>query len=577
MELPELTEHALLISTVIFAIASIVLLVLNIRTEKLLRKKEKAQNQKIYQISMLKEIQDRVSYSLDVEKVVDVITASLKKLFSYSTASSLVIREDKLVFKAHIEESVSHAFLAHVKNSMLASLSALIENPPEKTEDQFLGEALDDSNNLSLASFFHIPLIVNNKVVGLINVSSTKPNLYKEDEMTILYQITSQASSALSKLEEVIKNEEEKLASTIGSLADGVFMVDTKNQVLVINSAAKKFLNLQSKDPTYVEIINATSGKYDIQGKVNEAISQNKEIWEKEVSINHKFFQTFITPVHVASGEKEEVVGASVLLHDITMEKEISKIKEDFTNMMVHELRAPLTAIKYSSEVLIDTDNLETSEKKQLLTIINQQSKTLLSEINSILDAAKMESGKFTVDPVLADMKSVVEKTIFTFKSQADKKHIQLTLLGFDPLPQFEFDPLRIAQVLINLISNSLKFTPESGKITIGAKVNKDTRELIISVSDNGIGIPKNEQQDLFSKFYQIRKTPNELSKGGTGLGLYIVKGIAQAHNGRVWVDSEEGQGTTISFSIPLLKESASEEKEYQKISIPPVAYKTIN
>ena len=577
MDLLELIEHSLIVASILFGITTVILLILNIRTEKLLHAKTKAQQQKIYQISMLKEIQDRVSYSLDVEKIIDVITASLKKLFSYSTASSIVVKGDKLVFKAYIEESVSHAFLSHVKNSMFASLSALTENAPSQIEDQLLGGALDDNNNLSLASFFHVPLVVNGKVVGLINVSSTKPNLYKEDEMTILYQITNQASEALSKLGDVIKNEEEKLASTIGSLADGVFMVDTKNEVQVINNAAKKFLNITDDNPTYIEIIHAIASGYDIQARINEAISENKTIIEKEIALNNNFFQAFITPVHVKIGEKEEVAGASVLLHDITIERQISRIKEDFTHMMVHELRAPLTAIKYSSEVVLDEESLEKNEKEKLLQIINQQSKTLLSQINYILDAAKMESGKFTVELQLADIKEVIEKKYHEFKSEADKKHIELTLSGLEPLPRFEFDPERIAQVLNNLISNSLKFTPESGKINIQAKVDRDRREIIISVADNGMGVPKNEQADLFSKFYQIRKTPHELSKGGTGLGLYIAKGIIEAHNGRIWIESEEGKGATISFSLPLLKESVREEAEYQKISIPPVAYKTIN
>ncbi len=574
MQLPELI---LFLTSLIFGISTIFLLITHIKTENLLRKKENEQKQKMYQISMLKEIQDRVSYSLDIERIIDVITGSLKKLFPFSTASSIVVKSDKLIFKSYIEEAISHDFVNHVKNSMLASLSALTENLPQTVEDQLSGVMLDDNNNLPPSSFFHIPLVINGKVAGLINVSSTKPNLYKEEEMTILYQITNQASQALSKLEDVLENEKEKLTSMIKSLADGIFMVDTNNQVLIVNNAAKKFLNLINDNPNYIEILNATNNRYDLQGKINEAISKNIELTEKEVTINERVFQTFITPVNVDNQGKKKVIGASVLLHDITIEKEVSKIKEDFTNMMVHELRAPLTAIKYSSEVILDDEEMNLEERRKLIKIIDQQSKTLLEGIGSVLDAAKMESGKFTIAPVLGNIKDTIEKTIATFKPQADKKQIKLILSPFNPLPKFEFDELRISQVLNNLVSNSLKFTPESGKIIISVKVSMEKQQLIISVSDNGIGIPKNEQQDLFSKFYQIRKTPRELSKGGTGLGLYIVKGIVEAHNGNIWVESEEGKGTTISFSIPLLKASVSEEAEYQKPIIPPIMHKTIN
>lgn len=576
MELPELVEHGLLFVSILFGLTTGILLILNIKTENLLKKREKDQRQKIYQVSMLKEIQDRIGYSLDVEKIVDVITGSLKKLFPYSTASSMVIKENKMIIKTYVEEPVSHAFISHVKNSMLASISALVEKPPTEIEEQLTGVMLDDKNYLSLASFFHIPLIVNNKVVGLINVSSTKQNLYKEEEMTILYQITNQASSALSKLEDVLEAEKERLTSMVGSLADGVFMVSTKNQLLIINNAAKKFLNIVNIDPTYVEIIHSLSGIYDIQAKINEAIKENKVIEEKEILINEKFFQAFITPVHAGNEEKEEVIGASILLHDITIEKQISKIKEDFTYMMVHELRAPLTAIKYSSDVLLGTE-LNEEEKLKLLNIIGQQSRTMLEEISSVLDAAKIEAGRFTINKTLSDFNKIVDETINTFKQYANKKQISIVNEISQHLPQFEFDSLRINQVLNNLISNSLKFTPESGKITISAKLDELKKELIVSVKDNGMGIPKNEQQDLFTKFYQIRKTPHELAKGGTGLGLYIVKGIVEAHNGRVFVESEEGQGSMISFTLPLLNQAAASESEYQKIFIPKIAYKTIN
>ncbi len=576
MQLPELIEYVLSFVSIFFGITTGILLVLNIKTENLLKKREKDQRQKIYQVSMLKEIQDRVGYSLDVEKIVDVITSSLKKLFPYSTASSIVIKENKMIIKTYVEEAVSHAFVSHVKNSMLASISALVENPPTEMEEQITGALLNDNNYLSLASFFHIPLIVNNKVVGLINVSSTKQNLYKEEEMTILYQITNQASSALSKLENVLETEKERLISMVGSLADGVFMVSTKNQLLIINNAAKKFLNIINNDPTYLEIIHSLSGIYDIQAKINEVIKENKVIEEKEILINGKFFQAFITPVHTGNEEKEEVIGASILLHDITIEKQISKIKEDFTYMMVHELRAPLTAIKYSADVLLGTE-LKEEERLKLLNIIGQQSRTMLEEISSVLDAAKIEAGRFTINKTLSSFNKIVNEAISTFKSYADKKQISIIHEINPKLPQFEFDSLRINQVLNNLISNSLKFTPESGKIIISAKLDELTKELIVSVKDNGIGIPKNEQEDLFTKFYQIRKTPHELAKGGTGLGLYIVKGIVEAHNGRVFVESEEGQGSTISFTLPLLNQTATSESEYQKIYIPKAAYKTIN
>lgn len=534
------------------------------RKRNVVSKQEEIEKQKLYQISVLKEIQDKISYSLDIEEVIDIITRSLKNLFPYSTASSIVITEDKLIFKTYVEESVNRFFIEQVKKSMLASLNALLPNPPIFIDEKLSGISLNEVNKLPLASFFHIPLIINNKVMGLINVSSTTPNLYKEEAVTILYQITENASNALTRLREVLEIEESKLTSMIGSLVDGVFMVDSKKRLLIINAAARKFLNIQRENVTILDILNEMSGKYDLLGKINESISSKKAIEEKEVVIGENTFQIFLTPVfNSKEQETQHVIGTSILMHDITIEKNLSKIKEDFTNMMVHELRSPLTAIKDSSELMLEEKKLKAQERKQLLGIIDSQTKILLNQIGSILDAAKIEAGRFTIQKYPNDLNELINDVIDAFAPQAIKKNIKVTSYVPNALPQINFDKIRINQVLNNLVSNSLKFTPPNGKITVFGEINHDC--VTVSVSDTGMGIPEEDQKDLFSKFYQIRKTPHELAKKGTGLGLYIVKGVVEAHGGQVLVKSNIGQGTTISFTLPLLMDILHENQSYTR------------
>ncbi len=540
--------------------------------KKTLAKHEEEQRQRIYQISILKEIQDRISYSLDVEEVIDIITGSLKNLFPYSTASAILLEGDKLIFKTYIEERINNLFLEEVKKSMLASISALVPNLPADLEERHSGQLLDESNQSPLASFFHIPFIVNNKVVGLINVSSTVPNLYKEQEVTMLYQITDNASNALSRLHAVLEVEKGKLTSLITGLADGVFMVDGKNQVLIINNAAKKFLKLQEGFPNFAEIVNSLAGKYDLQAKIKESVSKSTTLEEKEVIIGENTFQIFVTPVlNTLADNKPQVIGASILIHDITIEKNISKIKEDFTNMMVHELRAPLTAIKDSSELMLEEKELKEAEAKQLLGIIDTQTKMLLEQIGSILDAAKIEAGRFVIQKSPNDLNKLINDVVDTFSIAAMKKHIEISSYVPKELPLFSFDLIRINQVLNNLVSNSLKFTPQGGKITVFGEINENS--VTVSVSDTGMGIAREEQKDLFSKFYQIRKTPGELAKKGTGLGLYIVKGVVESHGGKVGVKSDVGQGTTIYFTLPLSDDLI---RQRQKNTLP-ATFSTVN
>lgn len=551
-----LLETAAILPTVFFAIISVTLLLIFIKTRQELIKREKIQKQRVYQISILKEVQDRIGYSLDIEKVTDVITGSLKHLFPYSTASSMVIRDEKIIFKTYAEETVSSLFVRQVKKSMISSLEALMTNPPLHVEEQVLGTPLDETKSSTVASYFNIPLIIGNNIVGLINVSSVSKDLYKEDEITILYQIVAQASNALARLEDVLEIEKGKLTSMISSLADGVFMVDTDKNLLIINEAAKLFLDVYSKNPVFSDIISSFGTDYPLMDKIKQALSTNEIVKDKEIALNNKIFQIFITPVpNSRSKDTSKPIGASILLHDITVDKNITRIKEDFTHMIVHELRAPLTAIKDSSELMIEVfeekGNIEKEQQKRLLQIIDLQAKNLLEQINQVLDAAKIEAGRFSVVKTTADMSKIIENSIEPFLPQANRKQIIVSTDIYFPLPKVEIDSVRITQVLNNLISNSLKFTPMGGKIIISAKPDGDF--LTISVSDNGIGIPQGEQKDIFSKYYQIRTNPHELSKKGTGLGLYIVKGIVEAHGGEVGVNSKEGEGTTIFFTIPYV------------------------
>ncbi|MBI2034412.1 MAG: GAF domain-containing protein [Candidatus Levybacteria bacterium] len=546
----------LLAGTIAFISASLAIFLAykQSQTINIVRERETKQKQRLYEIAVLKEIQDRIGYSLDIEKVIDVITGSLRNLFSYSAASSLVIKEDKLVFKAYIEESVNHAFIDQIKKTLIASLEILADEPLSKNiEENIAGIMIDESNTLTLGSFFNIPLNVNNKIVGIINISSTRKNLYKENEMTILYQITNQASNALSKLQQVLTTEKGKLIGMIRSLTDGVFMVDINNQLLVINDAARSMLALTEENPTSIDVYRALGKRYDIIEKIQTATAEKKPVVGEEILLGKKTVQVFINPV--LDTQTQTMIGASILLHDITLEKSVEEMREDFTNMMVHELRAPLTAIKGASQLMIThTDRLDKDETQKLLAIINKQTKRMIDEVSLLLDTSKLEAGKFMLQKAIGDIKKVIEETITIFTPQAQQKNITLTATIPPSLPSLWLDQQRIAQVFNNLLSNSIKFTPDGGKINVMVKQEGDA--VFFSISDTGIGIPKEEQNELFSRFFQITYpgfagVPNKLQLG-TGLGLYFVKGVVEAHGGKVMLQSEVGKGTTVSFNIPL-------------------------
>ena len=228
--------------------------------------------------------------------------------------------------------------------------------------------------------------------------------------------------------------------------------------------------------------------------------------------------------------------------------------KENIANLMVHELRSPVTAIKDAASILISgKSGLNRQQEKQFLKIIYKQSKLLLDQIGAIIDAVKLDEGKLIVTKVPGDIATFVNQQTKMFLLQAKKKNIFLKVDTLESLPTILFDPIRIGQVLNNLISNSLKFTKEGGEVFVKVTRRSPGENYVtVSVADTGMGISPEFRKKLFSKFSQSASVPQEIGKLGSGLGLYMVKGIIEAHQGTISVESEQGKGTTISFNLPI-------------------------
>lgn len=247
-------------------------------------------------------------------------------------------------------------------------------------------------------------------------------------------------------------------------------------------------------------------------------------------------------------------------------------IKDEFMHMIVHELRAPLTSIKDSSELLLNIrSSLKEEEQEQFIKMINRQSKVLLEEISSILDSARLETGTLTLFKKKENIQDVIHEKVKIFEPQAEKKNITISSHIEGPIPEINIDAMRIGQVVNNLLSNSIKFTQSGGQISISAKVVGGNLE--VSVSDTGVGIPKALQKNIFSKFYQVKTTDRQKEKDGSGLGLYIVKKIIDAHNGIVSIESDTGKGTIMIFTLPfegkLTKENVEPATQKAQYTLP--------
>jgi signal transduction histidine kinase len=548
----------------------------NRKMRKSLMMKEMEMQRRMYEVSILKELGERIGYSLNVQKIVDVITGSLRRLLPYSTVSYLLLGDEgRIIFHCVLEESVNKKFVDDVRFRMVNSLAALLnrEIKPEELDESISGTVTDETNKGVAQSFFNIPVVINNMPVGLLNVASTRPGLYKEDEITILYTIMNQASSAVSKLENILSQEKGKLNAMVASMADGVFMVDIRNRLLVINPAATDMLGITKAQPNMFDVLDALSSKIDIRTKIEESMRTGNLITEEKFPIGDRVLSILISPV---KDPENKPLGAVVLFHDITKETAIEKMREDFTSMMVHELRSPLTGIRSIANLLRE-DKIKNEQKKyqEFIDLIVTNSASMLDLVNDLLDVAKLEAGKFQVMKKDTDVANLINVRAESFKALAHDSQLSLDTKVEPNMPYMSIDETKTGQVLNNLLSNAIKFTKPGGKITISAftlkageemlnkvsqmgmiwpglkdgKLSKDA--MVIAVTDTGTGIPDDQKDKLFNKFTQLENSAGS-EKKGTGLGLVISKGVVEAHGGDIDFYSEEGKGTTFYFTLPM-------------------------
>ena len=530
--------------------------------------------QKAYEMAVLKEIGDRIGYSLDAAKIVEIISRSLGQLLPFSTASNMILdsAEDKIRFECNVRETVGRKFIDEVKTKMLMAFAEMLQEPlvDIDVDESVVGAILDENDNYPIASFFNLPIVISGKVVGLINVASKSPGLYRSEDTEALYRIAKQASDAVSKLQEVLENEKGRLSQAVESLADGLLMVNTKYQMMLANRRLSELLGIVD-NPKLFDIVNALSGSFDLRTKMEEAISKDEAIVPQEVAIHNKVFQVFVSRVveskkaHPATGSlvDQKPIAIVVLFHDITDAKNLERLRQDFTAMMVHELRAPLTSIKSTVEMIpADTTKVSSADLAKYLATIDSTSQTMLELVNDLLDVAKLEAGKFDVICDVGDIGEVISERVESFRPIALEKNLKINVNIEANLVRAWFDKVRIKQVLNNLLSNSIKYT-DSGEITVSAKnevVNGHTIDILVSVADTGIGIESDQIERLFSKFGQLESGRTKAGLKSSGLGLYITKKIVDASGGKIWVESQGvGSGSTFYFTIPLAETTAKE------------------
>ncbi|MET1033540.1 MAG: ATP-binding protein [Candidatus Saccharimonadales bacterium] len=388
---------------------------------------------------------------------------------------------------------------------------------------------------------------------------SRKITVTNASEIGQLATTFNQMSDRLRASYQRIALEKERDEILLESMGEGMIALDEKGYVVLINNNALDMLNL--KDKTVIgKSVHETFDLYDDKNKLLTA-SKRPEM----LALHHKAPYSEIVSFHVPEGQGKPLLlhanaspvviegkaaGAIMILRDVTREREIDRMKTEFISLASHQLRTPLSAIKWFTEMLIagDAGKLK-PEQQEFAQNIYDSSERMIQLVSSLLNISRIESGRIIIDPRPTDLGELINGIVNDLKAKTEEKKQTLIISVHKELPKIKLDPRLIGQVYLNLLTNAIKYTPEGGEITVF--VSRKDGQIVSQVTDNGYGIPKQEQGKVFQKFFRAENAV-KVETDGTGLGLYLIKAVIESSGGKIWFESAEGKGTTFWFSLPV-------------------------
>ncbi len=352
--------------------------------------------------------------------------------------------------------------------------------------------------------------------------------------------------------------EEAKEEATLTSIGEGVVVTDPQGKILVFNQAAELMTNWTAQEAIgqfWFETVPAMDEKkgFLIPRKdrdMYKALTIGKKVFSESIYLKRGSGKIIAANTAAPIILKGQVIGAVQVFRDISHEKEIDRMKTEFISLASHQLRTPLSAVKWFCEMLINGDAGQLNpEQKEYAQNVSDSNERMISLVNSLLNISRIESGRITVDPKPTNMNELISEVIREIKIKSDAKKQEIAI-DVDPnLPLINIDPQLTREVYINLLTNASKYTPDGGKISV--VISKKDSNLISQVTDSGYGILKRDYDKVFQKFYRGENIL-KVETDGNGLGLYLVKAIVESSDGKIWFESAEGQGTSFYFSLPL-------------------------
>jgi signal transduction histidine kinase/DNA-binding response OmpR family regulator len=490
---------------------------------------------RLQELETLAGIGRTVTAMLDLDEVLTAVVEAAVSLTEAEEGSLLLLDEDsgELYMRAskNFDEEFVHTFRLHVQDSLAGQVISsgepvmLDEGAPQKIKTSYL-----------VHSLLYVPLRVRGRVIGVLGVDNRKAgrSLTRED-MIVIMAMADYAAIAIENAQLYNRSEAErrKLETVLTGTENAVIVLDPENRLLLINQAAREAFHVNGnhvgrsiveaiEDPRLLGLIRAPGN-----------LPRREEI-ELE---DGRTFNAQRTPI--------PHVGQAIVMHDITHLKDLDRIKSEFVTTVSHDLRSPLTAILGYVELVERAGELN-ERQKDFIERVQMSVGQITMLVTDLLDLGRIEAGLDTTKettPITVLAKYAVEG----LRGTAEKEGVDLIASLPEELPMVTGDPIRLRQMIGNLIENALKYTPAGGRVYVD--VSSEDDQVILRVRDTGLGIPPADQPYLFDKFFRASNIPEDTP--GTGLGLSIVKSIVDSHNGRIWVNSRQGEGTTFTIVLP--------------------------
>ena len=341
------------------------------------------------------------------------------------------------------------------------------------------------------------------------------------------------------------EDDRKKIQLIITDLVDGILVFDAKGCVEFANSQVEHVFDVESARILGKSLADLAVTLPAFDGLLKMLQQEEDRLFRKELAIGEVTLEVTELPF-------EE--GTMLVLHDVTREKAIERMKTEFVSLAAHQMRTPLSAIKWSLQMLLEGDMGQVNEKqKEFLSSAYESNERMITLINDLLNVTRIEAGRYLYQPSFVQIEDIVEEQIQLYKIEAERRGIVLTFVHpLEKYPKALVDPEKISIAIQNLIDNALHYTPKGGEVTVS--VTHDTKELRIQVADTGLGIPEKDKAKIFERFFRASNTKRVYTEG-SGLGLYIAKHIVEVNRGKIWFESQESKGTTFIFTLPIKEE----------------------